>query len=68
MARPSKSTANNPDPAFMLDPDGFINVPVSKETRRQLHALKASMQVASQAEVIEKAIAIVSAIDAAVRR
>ena len=34
--------------------DGFINVPVSKETRAGLHSLKESMQVAGQAEVIEK--------------
>lgn len=59
---------NQPEPGFIQDPDGFINVPVSKTTREQLHALKTSMRVASQAEVIEKAIAIVSAIDAAVRK
>ena len=56
------------EPGFIQDPDGFINVPVSKTTREQLHALKASMRVSSQAEVIEKAIAIVAAIDAAVRK
>lgn len=68
MARKSAEKEKEQDPGFIRDPDGFINVPVSKTTREQLHALKASMQVASQAEVIEKAIAIVSAIDGAVRR
>jgi hypothetical protein len=68
VARKSIPQESRQDPGFIRDPDGFINVPVSKETREQLHALKVSMQVASQAEVIEKAIAIVSAIDAAVRK
>lgn len=67
MAR-RKTQENQVDPGFVQDPDGFINVPVSKTTREQLHLLKTSMRVASQAEVIEKAIAIVSAIDAAVRK
>ncbi|RJF92636.1 hypothetical protein [Noviherbaspirillum saxi] len=43
-------------------PDGFINVPVSQATRQGLHELKESMGVASQAEVIEKAVAIMLAI------
>ncbi|WP_019143063.1 hypothetical protein [Noviherbaspirillum massiliense] len=48
-------------------PDGFINVPVTRETREGLHELKESMQVASQAEVIEKAVAILLAIQNAAR-
>ena len=56
------------EPDFITDPDGFINVPVSKKTREQLHHLKTSMGVASQAEVIEKAIAIINAIDSVVRK
>ncbi|WDZ94848.1 hypothetical protein Herbaro_15315 [Herbaspirillum sp. WKF16] len=66
MPRKSK-LANAQDPDFVTQPDGFINVPVSKKTREDLHALKKSMQVASQAEVIEKAVAIARAIDIAVR-
>lgn len=46
----------------MQNPDGFINIPVSKETRLGLHELKESMGAASQAEVIEKAVAILQAI------
>jgi hypothetical protein len=38
-------------------------VPVSKKTREEIHHLKKSMKVTSQAEVIEKAVAIVRAID-----
>jgi len=34
--------------------DGYINVPVTRETRQGLHELKEAMQVSSQAEVIEK--------------
>jgi hypothetical protein len=47
--------------------DGFINVPVSKATRAGLHELKESMGVASQAEVIEKAVAILLAIQKTAR-
>ena len=49
------------------EPDGFINVPVSKATRQGLHELKESMGVASQAEVIEKAVAIMLAIQKVAR-
>lgn len=45
--------------------DGFINVPVSRATRAGLHELKESMGAASQAEVIEKAVAILLAIQRA---
>ncbi|TFW07275.1 hypothetical protein E4K72_09090 [Oxalobacteraceae bacterium OM1] len=48
-------------------PDGFINVPVTKATRDGLHTLKESMGVASQAEVIEKLVAIGLAIQQAAR-
>ena len=65
---PNRSIENaQVNPGFLQDPDGFINVPVSKKTREDLHALKKSMQVASQAEVIEKAVAIVRAIDLAAK-
>lgn len=47
--------------------DGFINVPVTRATRAGLHELKESMQVSSQAEVIEKAVAILLAIQKASR-
>ncbi|KRB93803.1 hypothetical protein [Noviherbaspirillum sp. Root189] len=47
--------------------DGFINVPVTRATREGLHDLKESMGAASQAEVIEKAVAIVLAIQKAAR-
>jgi hypothetical protein len=49
------------------EPEGFINVPVTRETREGLHHLKESMGAASQAEVIEKAIAILLAIQNAAR-
>lgn len=48
-------------------PDGFINLPVSKATREGLHTLKLSMGVSSQAEVVEKLVAIGLAIDKATR-
>jgi hypothetical protein len=48
-------------------PDGFINVPVTKATREGLHTLKDAMNVASQAEVIEKLVKIGLAIDQAVK-
>lgn len=48
-------------------PDGFINVPVSKQTRAGLHELKVAMNVAGQAEVIEKLVAIALAIQKAAR-
>ena len=54
-------------PRFITEPDGFINVPVSKKTREEIHHLKKSMKVTSQAEVIEKAVAIVRAIDIAAK-
>ena len=54
-------------PRFLTDPDGYINVPVSKKTRDAIHHLKKSMRVTSQAEVIEKAVAIVRAIDIAAK-
>lgn len=38
------------------EPDGFINVPVTRATRQGLHELKEQMGAASQAEVIEKAV------------
>lgn len=47
--------------------DGFINVPVSRATRAGLHELKESMGVASQAEVIERAVQILLAIQKAAR-
>lgn len=47
--------------------DGFINVPVSNVTRDGLHLLKEAMGVASQAEVIEKLVAIGVAIHHATR-
>jgi len=45
----------------------FINVAVSRETRAGLHLLKEAMQVPSQAEVIEKLVAIGLAIHVASR-
>jgi hypothetical protein len=45
--------------------DGFINVAVSKATREGLNNLKAVMGVRSQAEVIEKLVAIGVAIEQA---
>lgn len=48
--------------------DGFINIPVSRATRQGLHDLKESMGAASQAEVIEKAVAILLAIQNVARR
>ena len=47
--------------------DGFINVPVTRETRQGLHELKDAMQVSTQAEVIEKAVKILLAIQKAAR-
>lgn len=47
--------------------NGFINVPVSRATREGLHELKESMQLSNQAEVIEKAVAILLAIQKASR-
>ena len=38
--------------------DGFINVAVNRATRQGLNNLKAAMGVRSQAEVIEKLVAI----------
>lgn len=52
-------------PSLESTPDGFINVPVSRATRAGLHELKESMGAASQAEVIEKAVAILLAIQRA---
>jgi hypothetical protein len=49
------------------NPDGFINVPVTRATRQGLHELKEAMQVSSQAEVIEKAVAILLAIQKTAR-
>jgi hypothetical protein len=43
-------------------PDGFINIPVSKETRDGLHLLKEAMGVGSQAEVIAKLVKLGTAI------
>lgn len=54
-------------PQFLTEPDGFLNVPVSRKTRDHIHHLKKSMRVSSQAEVIEKAVAIVRAIDLAAK-
>lgn len=39
-------------------PDGFINIPVSQATRKGLHELKEALNVSSQAEVVEKLVAI----------
>lgn len=50
-----------------LPADFFINIPVSKATRDGLQTLKASMGVSSQAEVVEKLVAIGLAIDKATR-
>lgn len=43
-------------------PDGFINIPVSRETREGLHLLKDAMGVSSQAEVIAKLVKLGTAI------
>lgn len=43
-------------------PDGFINIPVSKETRDGLHLLKEAMGASSQAEVIAKLVKLGTAI------
>lgn len=43
-------------------PDGFINVPVTKQTREGLHTLKVAMNASGQGEVIEKLVAIAMAI------
>ncbi|HJV84536.1 MAG TPA: hypothetical protein VJ698_03600 [Noviherbaspirillum sp.] len=51
----------------VLEHDGFINVPVSRATRAGLHELKESMGAASQAEVIERAVQILLAIQKAAR-
>jgi len=48
-------------------PNGFINVPVSNVTRDGLYLLKDAMGVNSQAEVIEKLVAIGVAIHHATR-
>ncbi|WP_163960461.1 hypothetical protein [Noviherbaspirillum galbum] len=45
--------------------DGFINVPVTEETRKGLHQLKESMGAQSQAEVIERAVRVMLAIQKA---
>lgn len=58
----TKKSQNSP-----TSPDGFINVPVSRATREGLHELKESMGAASQAEVIEKAVAILLAIQKVAR-
>lgn len=55
MSRQSQKSSDN-------QPDGFINVPVSRATRAGLHELKETMGAASQAEVIEKAVQILLAI------
>ena len=55
MPRQSEKSSDN-------QPDGFINVPVSRATRAGLHELKETMGAASQAEVIEKAVQILLAI------
>lgn len=47
---------------------GFINVPVSRETRAGLHLLKESMEVPGQAEVIEILVRIGVAINLAAKR
>ncbi len=53
--------------AVAKQPDGFINVPVSDATRHGLHILKDVMGVGSQADVIEKLVAIGLAIHLATR-
>lgn len=50
-----------------VEPGGFINVPVTQATRAGLHELKESMGAASQAEVIERAVQILLAIQKAAR-
>jgi hypothetical protein len=55
-------------PTQNSQPDGFINVPVTRATREGLHELKESMGVASQADVIEKAVAILLAIQKVARQ
>lgn len=49
----------------LSEQDGFINVPVTRATRAGLHELKESMGAASQAEVIERAVQILLAIQKA---
>jgi len=60
---PKKTQATKPKAV----PDGFINVPVSNVTRDGLYLLKNAMGVSSQAEVIEKLVAIGVAIHHATR-
>jgi len=48
-------------------PDGFVNVPVTRSTRAGLHELKESMGATSQAEVIQRAVAILLAIQKTAR-
>lgn len=43
-------------------PDGFINIPVSKDTRDGLHLLKEAMGASSQAEVVAKLVRLGTAI------
>ncbi len=44
------------------EPDGFINIPVSKDTRDGLHLLKEAMGASSQAEVVAKLVKLGTAI------
>lgn len=60
MPRKSQKSSDN-------QADGFINVPVSRATRAGLHELKEAMGAASQAEVIEKAVAMLLAIQRVAR-
>lgn len=64
---PARKTANKAKPSIGQSPDGFINVPVSKQTRAGLHLLKDAMGVSGQAEVIERLVAIGIAIHIATR-
>lgn len=66
--QPEKSTKKMAKIAEPAVQDGFINVPVSKATREGLHYLKVAMDVSSQAEVIEKLVAMALAIDRAMKK
>lgn len=48
-------------------PGGFINMPVTQETREGIHQLKELMGASSQAEVIAKLVAMGIAIHNSVR-
>lgn len=60
--------AKKADKLGASEQDGFINVPVTRATREGLHQLKASMNVDSQGEVIEKMVSIMLAIQEAAQK